>query len=188
MPSDRLTARRRELQRQIEEANDRICANGRDLKKAFQQWVNAAHEDGLLAFLAQLADCYGRLVQRTPVDTGRARAGWHIEGEPSEWKPAPGEYEKAKAEILAQLDNCRAGAFEDWELEGARRAVVSALRSAMDAQGRLEDYWLGQAVAGLAEPPQDLVDRVEAVTRAQVTAVAQKMELDTIYFLKGKED
>ena len=99
-----------------------------------------------------------------------------------------GNYEKAKAEILAQLDNCRAGAFEDWELEGARRAVVSALRSAMDAQGRLEDYWLGQAVAGLAEPPQDLVDRVEAVTRAQVTAVAQKMELDTIYFLKGKED
>ena len=71
MPSDRLTARRRELQRQMEEANDRICANGRDLKKAFQQWVNAAHEDGLLAFLAQLADCYGRLVQRTPVDTGR---------------------------------------------------------------------------------------------------------------------
>ena len=58
----------------------------------------------------------------------------------------------------------------------------------MDAQGRLEDYWLGQAVAGLTEPPQDLVDRVEAVTRAQVTAVAQKMELDTIYFLKGKED
>ena len=97
-------------------------------------------------------------------------------------------YEKAKAEILVQLDNCRTGAFEDWELEGARRAVVSAMRTAMDAQGRLEDYWLGQAVAGLAEPPKDLVDRVEAVTRDQVVAVAKKMELDTIYFLKGKED
>ena len=97
-------------------------------------------------------------------------------------------YEKAKAEILAQLDNCRTGAFEAWELEGARRAVVSALRATMDAQGRLEDYWLDQAVAGLEEPPQDLVDRVEAVTREQVVAVAKKMELDTIYFLKGKED
>ena len=97
-------------------------------------------------------------------------------------------YEKAKAEILAQLENCRTGTFEDWEREGARRAVVSAMRTAMDAQGRLEDYWLGQAVAGLAEPPKDLVDRVEAVTRDQVVAVAKKMELDTIYFLKGKED
>ena len=62
-------------------------------------------------------------------------------------------YEKAKAEILAQLDNCRTGAFEDWELEGARRAVISALRATMDAQGRLEDYWMGQAVAGREAPP-----------------------------------
>lgn len=99
-----------------------------------------------------------------------------------------GNYEKAKAEILAQLDNCRSGAIEDWELEGARRAVVSSLRAAMDAQGRLEEYWLGQAVAGLEEPPQDLERRVEAVTKEQVVAVARKMELDTIYFLKGKED
>lgn len=101
MPSDRLTARRKQLQREMEEANARACANGRDLQKAFQQWVNAAHEDGLLAFLAQLADCYGRLVQRTPVDTGRARAGWHIEGEENEWRPDPGEYEEAKAEAAA---------------------------------------------------------------------------------------
>ena len=98
-----------------------------------------------------------------------------------------GNYEKAKAEILAQLDGCRDGAMEDWELESARRAVVSTLRATMDAQGRLEDYWLGQAVAGLEEPPQALEARVEAVTREQVVAVAQKMELDTIYFLKGKE-
>lgn len=103
MPSDRLTARRRELQRQMKEANDRICANGRDLQQAFQQWVNAAHEDGLLAFLAQLADCYGRLVQRTPVDTGRARAGWHIEGKSNEWKPDSIEYEKAKGEAATAI-------------------------------------------------------------------------------------
>ena len=51
-----------------------------------------------------------------------------------------GNYEKAKAEILAQLDSCRDGAMEDWELESARRAVVSTLRATMDAQGRLEDY------------------------------------------------
>ena len=103
MPSDRLTARRQQLQRQMEEANDRICANGRDLKKAFQQWVNAAHEDGLLAFLAQLADCYGRLVQRTPVDTGRARAGWHIEGESNEWRPDMDDFPKTKKEPYPTL-------------------------------------------------------------------------------------
>ena len=139
MPSDRLTARRRELQRQMEEANDRICANGRDLKKAFQQWVNAAHEDGLLAFLAQLADCYGRLVQRTPVDTGRARAGWHIEGESSEWKPAPGEYEKAKAEAAAAISQ------EVLKLEALSKADVIYIMNNVEYILPLEAGWSRQS-------------------------------------------
>ena len=139
MPSDRLTARRRELQRRMEEANDRICANGRDLKKAFQQWVNAAHEDGLLAFLAQLADCYGRLVQRTPVDTGRARAGWHIEGESSEWKPAPGEYEKAKAEAAEVISQ------EVLKLEALSKADVIYIMNNVEYILPLEAGWSRQS-------------------------------------------
>lgn len=139
MSSDRLTARRQQLQRQMEEANDRICANGRDLKKAFQQWVNAAHEDGLLAFLAQLADCYGRLVQRTPVDTGRARAGWHIEGEPSEWKPAPGEYEKAKAEAAAVISQ------EVLKLEALSKADVIYIMNNVEYILPLEAGWSRQS-------------------------------------------
>lgn len=139
MSSDRLTARRQQLQRQMEEANDRICANGRDLKKAFQQWVNAAHEDGLLAFLAQLADCYARLVQRTPVDTGRARAGWHIEGEPSEWKPAPGEYEKAKAEAAAVISQ------EVLKLEDLSKADVIYIMNNVEYILPLEAGWSRQS-------------------------------------------
>ncbi len=96
-------------------------------------------------------------------------------------------YDKAKAEILAQLEECRAGRFEPWELEGARQAVISSLRSTMDGQGRLEDYWLGQAASGLEEGPEELARRVSAVTAEQVSAVAQGLELDTIYFLKGRE-
>lgn len=98
-----------------------------------------------------------------------------------------GNYEKAKAEILTQLENCRQGAIEDWELVAARQAIISSLSATLDAQGRLEDFWLGQAVAGLEEEPQALAQRIAAVTKEQVVAVANKLELDTIYFLKGKE-
>lgn len=139
MSSDRLTARRHEFQRKMKEANDRICANGRDLQQAFQQWVDAAHEDGLLAFLAQLADCYGRLVQRTPVDTGRARAGWHIEGEPSEWKPAPGEYEKAKAEAAAVISQ------EVLKLEDLSKADVIYIMNNVEYILPLEAGWSRQS-------------------------------------------
>ena len=38
------------------------------------------------------------------------------------------------------------------------------------------------------EPPEALRARVEGVTRAQVAACAQKLALDTVYCLTGKED
>lgn len=97
------------------------------------------------------------------------------------------KFQQAKNEIMAQMTACKAGQFEDWELEGARRSVVSAFRSTMDAQGQLEDFWLGQSVAGLTEGPDALAQRVEQVTREQVIHALNTLELDTIYFLKGKE-
>ena len=97
------------------------------------------------------------------------------------------KYETARKEILAQLDAVRKGEIEDWELEGARRILVGSHLATLDEQGRQEEFWLGQAVAGLEETPEELAARFETVTREQVAAAAQKLELDTIYFLKGKE-
>lgn len=97
------------------------------------------------------------------------------------------KYERAKSEIISQLDACRRGEMEPEELEGARRSVVSNLRAAADAQMQLEDFWLGQSASGLTEDPEALAKRVAAVTKQQVVDVAKGVELDTIYFLTGKE-
>ena len=97
------------------------------------------------------------------------------------------KYRQAKEEILAQLEACRRGEITADELEGARRIVVNALRTTLDAQGRMVDYWLGQAVSGLTEGPEALAEKIEQVTAEQLALTAQKLELDTIYFLKGKE-
>ena len=94
---------------------------------------------------------------------------------------------QAQEEILAQLEHCRRGEIEDWELVAAKQALISSFSAAMDAQGRLEEHWLGQAVAGRTEDLPSLARRVEAVTLDQVVAAANALALDTIYFLKGKE-
>ena len=98
------------------------------------------------------------------------------------------KYEQARDEILAQLESCRQGEIEDWELVGAIRSIVSALQTTLDSQGRLEDYWLGQIAAGETEGPAELAGRVEAVTKEQVMKMARQVKLDTIYFLKGQEE
>lgn len=97
------------------------------------------------------------------------------------------KYQEARDEILHQLEEIRQGRIEDWELEGARRTVISGYRSYLDNQGQLEDFWLGQAAAGLDTEIEELTSRLEGVTASQVAAAAQKLELDTVYFLKGVE-
>jgi len=94
---------------------------------------------------------------------------------------------QAEAEILSQLYKCQSGDFTDDELEWARRSVVSTLCTTLDTQGRLEDYWLGQSAAGLTDSPDQVAQKVEAVTRAQAVEAAQDLTLDTVYFLKGRE-
>ena len=97
------------------------------------------------------------------------------------------KFDTAKNEILAQLEAIRRGEIEDWELEGARRTLISGHLATLDDQGRQEEFWLGQAVAGLDATVEELAAQFETVTAQQVAECAQKLELDTIYFLKGKE-
>lgn len=98
------------------------------------------------------------------------------------------KFEQAKTEILAQLDCVKQGDITPEELEGARRILVGGLRTIPDGQGKLEDFWLGQAVAGLDFDAEDMVAKLEAVTKEDVVKVANKLTLDTIYFLKGLEE
>ena len=79
------------------------------------------------------------------------------------------------------------GNMEDWELEGTRRTMIGAHLATLDVQDRQEDFWLGQTAAGLETGIEELVAQLEQVTREQVAQAAQKLELDTIYFLKGTE-
>ena len=97
------------------------------------------------------------------------------------------KYETARDEILAQLEQIRRGEIEDWEMEGARRTVIGGYRATLDDQGRQEEFWLGQSAAGLEEDIPALCAQLETVTKEQVAQAAQKLQLDTIYFLMGKE-
>lgn len=95
--------------------------------------------------------------------------------------------QEAQEEILAQLECCRQGKFDLRELEAARRSAVSGYSTLLDSQNRMEDFWLGQAVQA-GNTPEELIEKLEEVTAEQVACVAQNIQLDTIYFLKGKEE
>ena len=69
----------------------------------------------------------------------------------------------------------------------SRRYTVSSLRTMLDSQGRQEDWWLGQAIAGLQQGPEELAQAIEQVSVEQAVAAAKQLSLDTVYFLKRLE-
>jgi predicted Zn-dependent peptidase len=98
------------------------------------------------------------------------------------------KFQVAKGEILAQLEAMRQGDFTQEELAAAKQALTGSLRACLDSQGRLEDYWTTQAVSGgEMAGPEALIGPVESVTAEDVRRAARSVQLDTVYYLTGKE-
>ena len=97
-------------------------------------------------------------------------------------------YERALAEITAQLDAVRTGDFTDGELQAAIRSVASDLRATADAPDALAWYWLNRTVQGLDIDPAEMAALVEEVTRTDVTDIAAGVVCDCVYLLKGTEE
>lgn len=93
----------------------------------------------------------------------------------------------ARREIDAQLKAVQDGAFEPWEVEGARSCILSSLRSREDSAGRMEEFTLGQAATGQWEDTAEQIAQLQAVTPARIAEAARSIRLDTVYFLTGKE-
>lgn len=97
-------------------------------------------------------------------------------------------YDEAFTEIEAQLNAVRKGEIEEWELEGSKRAVITAIASSVDSPVGLESMYLDRALNGLMVAPEELIALVSSVTADDVVKVARGVKLDTVYFLTGEED
>ncbi len=95
--------------------------------------------------------------------------------------------ERAKEEILRQLDAVRAGGFTDEDLESARLSVVNQFRTVGDLQSTAGSWYLGQSFQEIPSTPEEAAKAVEAVTKEQVAAAAQGVSLGAAYLLAGKE-
>ena len=90
-----------------------------------------------------------------------------------------------RQEVLRQLAACQQGDITDEELTAARQAILSSLRSTHDSPGSIEGYYATAALSGMGMTPAQYMEAVEAVTKEQVVAAANSLQLHTTYFLKG---
>lgn len=98
-----------------------------------------------------------------------------------------GNYQKALDEILVQMDAIKRGDISDTEYQATISSLVNGIKSLQDNAYHMIDYYIGQLLSGTDVDFHELIDQISAVKKQDVVAVAQDIELDTIYFLKNKQ-
>lgn len=93
--------------------------------------------------------------------------------------------DKAKQEILTQLQCVKDGDFSGDELDAAKLSLCNSYRTLSDSPDGLEAWYLLQTFSNPIRQPEEEAGLVNAVTREEVIAAAQKITLDTVYSLTG---
>lgn len=95
--------------------------------------------------------------------------------------------EKAKSEILHQLDLLQKGEFTDQLLDETKRMIESSFQTVNDSTSAVESWYLGQLFESEILSPEQQAQRLLSVTRDQVIEAAKAVSLDMAYILTGEE-
>ncbi len=87
--------------------------------------------------------------------------------------------------VLAELEACRRGDISAEELESAKQALLSSLRSVHDSPSAIENYYATAALSGLQLTVPDYQQQVQQVTAEQLAQMAGKLQLHSVFSLKG---
>lgn len=101
---------------------------------------------------------------------------------------APEQYEKAKVIILKQLEEMKDGQFRDIDVEETKKLVLHQFKEAMDHPYGIVELLYHQVLAHIQQQPDDLLSQIQTVTRKDVVDIADKIQLDTIYFLTNHSE
>ncbi len=97
-------------------------------------------------------------------------------------------FQKAYDEIMVQMEDIKNGNISDMEMSAAVLGTVNSLKSMVDNTFILDDFYLGKIISGKMQELDEIAENIKKVTKEEVMRVAHKIQLDTVYFLKGCEE
>lgn len=96
-----------------------------------------------------------------------------------------GNYDKALEIIKQQIEDMKKGDFTEEEVENAKQGIVAAIKSIDDEQDTEIMYFFGQELSKNKLDIDKYMDRICKVNKKNVVDIANKVSLNTVYFLKN---
>jgi len=95
--------------------------------------------------------------------------------------------DKAIRIIEEQLESMRRGNISEYEFDSTLKTIETGMKSLMDSQLQIVDFYLSQSIVNTNDDFNSFIEKIKKVTKDDVIRVANKIKLDTIYFLTGTE-
>ena len=93
-------------------------------------------------------------------------------------------YEKALEIIKEQLKQMESGDFTDEDIQNAKIIIDSSVESIPESQDSEITYYFSQELSDEFISTDDYIKKINDVTKDQIVEIANKIQINTIYFLK----
>ena len=97
-------------------------------------------------------------------------------------------YKKTLEIIRKQLDDMKNGNFTDEDIENAKKSIISGIRSIDDEQDTEITYFFGQELTNEKVSTEEYIKNIENVSKQAIIKIANSLQINTIYFLRNKEE
>ena len=93
-------------------------------------------------------------------------------------------YEKALEIIKQQIEDMKKGDFTDEEVENAKKGIIASIKTIDDEQDTEITYFFSQELSQNKCDIEQYINRIAVVNKENVIEIANKVSINTIYFLK----
>jgi predicted Zn-dependent peptidase len=97
-------------------------------------------------------------------------------------------YDRAVVIIKEQLESMRQGRLSELELNQTKAMISNHLRELQDSAYEMIAYDFNSVLTGKQRSAEQLLEQVQAVTAEDIVKVAERVQLDTIYFLRDRKE
>ncbi|MCI8640299.1 MAG: insulinase family protein [Clostridia bacterium] len=94
-------------------------------------------------------------------------------------------FEKALNIIKEQIEDMKKGDFSEVDIENAKKGIIDAIKSIDDEQDTEITYFFGQELSNIKIDIKGYEERVSKVNKKNVIDIANKVSINTIYFLRN---
>ena len=96
-------------------------------------------------------------------------------------------FDQAVEIMKQQLDLMKKGTISDKELSQTKAMLINQLNETLDNARTMVDFSYNSRLSGRTASLEEMIEKINAVTTADIVKIAEKIEIDTIYFLRDKE-